>query len=109
MRRLNWMLAAAAAAGVTTAVHAQAEAREEALAFVMLDAQRDFDAVRVESALSGSAPLAGLQDESKAKAYKKSKSKSKKAGKAERVDSAASARPAKHSTALDLKPAPGQP
>jgi hypothetical protein len=93
------MLVAVAAGTLAPTAPARAEARDESLTYVMLDAQRDFDAVRKEAALSGSAPLVGMKAE---------KQPAKK-GKAARVRAEAKD-DAKHVTALDPKPAAvGQP
>ena len=73
MRSWNWMLAALIAAAVAPPALAQADPREELLAFVLRDAERDFDRVRDAAALSGSAPLVGLKAEKKAPARKHAK------------------------------------
>jgi hypothetical protein len=88
------MLAAVAAAVLAPSAPARADAREELLAYVMHDAERDFDAVREDAALSGSAPLVGLKAEKKAA----------KKGKPSKTRAEAKAKPElKHVTALETK------
>jgi hypothetical protein len=100
MRSWNWMLVAAAAAALPPAL-AQADARDELAAYVLRAAERDFDVVRDEVSLSGSAPLVGLKAEEAP-----AKPRSKRAG----VKVAKSKNDAKHVTALEAKPsAEGRP
>ena len=68
MRPWIWMLAVATTATLAPTAPARADSRDELLTYVLIDAQRDFEAVRGESALSGTAPLPGLKGTSKPKA-----------------------------------------
>jgi len=98
MRPWIWMLAALTAGALAPAAPARADARDELLAYVLHDAERDFEAVREEAALSGSAPLAGL---------KAAKPPAKKQAKPRRARSEAKlkAESKKQATSIDPKPA----
>lgn len=101
MRPWIWMLAAVTAGALAPPVAAQADARDELLAYVMRSAEQDFQAVRDEAALSGSAPLAGV---------KAAPGPGKKHGKAARASSTKLKADAKQATAIDPKPvAVGRP
>jgi hypothetical protein len=55
----------AVAVMLASAGAARADARAQLAALVMHDAEQDFDLVRDQEALSGSAPLSGLKTEAK--------------------------------------------
>lgn len=95
MRSWNWMLVTAAAAALALPAFAQADARDELAAFVLRDAERDFEVVRGEASLSGSAPLVGLKAE---------KAPAKPRGRRAGVKAAAKSKSdAKHVTALESR------
>jgi hypothetical protein len=97
MRSWNWMFAAMAATALAAPALARPDPREELAAFVMHDAERDFDLVRDQASLSGSAPLVGLKAE---------KAPAKKHGKRGATRAAAETKSdAKHVTALESRPA----
>jgi hypothetical protein len=99
MRSLNWMLVAAAVAALARPASAQADPRDELAAIVLSSAERDFDVVRDEASLSGSAPLVGL---------KADKTPAKQRGKRAAVKAAAKSKDdGKHVTALEDKPSGG--
>lgn len=102
MRSWNWILVAAGVAALAPPAQAQADPRDELAAFVMRDAERDFETVRGEVSLSGSAPLVGLKAE-KAPVKKHAKRGSVKAAAKAKGD-------ARNVTALETKPsAEGRP
>jgi len=65
MRMSIWMLAAVTVGLLAPPAPARADARDDLLAYVVRVAERDFEAVRGEAGLSGSAPLVGLKAEAK--------------------------------------------
>jgi hypothetical protein len=102
MRSWNWMLAAATAVALAPSASAQADARDELAAFVLRAAEQDFEVVRGEASLSGSAPLVGLKAE-KAPAKQRVKRAAVKAAAKSKND-------AKHVSALEATPwAAGRP
>jgi hypothetical protein len=96
MRPWIWMLAVATAAAIAPA-SARADARDELLAYVLQSAEHDFDVVRDEAALSGSAPLVGMKAEKKP-ARKQAKGSRARAEAKARAD-------AKRVSAISAKPA----
>lgn len=101
MRWSIWMLAAVTVGLLAPPGSACADARDELLAYVVRGAERDFEAVRGEAALSGSAPLVGLKQQAGPVGKRARKQAARAAAKA-RSES-------RRVTALDAKASLGRP